>query len=178
MYEDDQCVLKVAFLLAHFTGYQPQSRGGKEFCEDIPEVGESVFVIEYLHDYMREMPIDFRVIRDSEGFDVYASWEDVRSMGDLAPHTEFYLPAARYADGVITARHDFTDAGGYIGVITAMHPEQNKVYNAVFFFQVGGRSYAGLILFACVLAVVQLGYLASTGALQRFLRNRFRPRRK
>ena len=173
VYEEDLCVLNVGFLQAHFTGYQPQSSGGAEFCEDIPEVGESVFVLEYLHDFMREMAVDFRIVRDVQEFDVYANWEDVQTMGDLAPHTVFYLPAARYVDGVLTARHDFTEAGGYIGVVTAQHPEQNKVYNAVFFFRVGGRSYWPLVVFAGVVVLVQLGYLASTGSLQRFVRKHF-----
>ena len=173
VYEEDLCVLNVGFLQAHFTGYQPQSSGGAEFCEDIPNVGESVFVLEYLHDFMREMAVDFRIVRDVQDFDVYANWDDVQSMGDLAPHTVFYLPAARYLDGVLTARHDFAEAGGYIGVVTAQHPEKNKVYNAVFFFRVGGRSYWPLVVFVCVVVVVQLGYFASTGSLQRFMRKRF-----
>jgi len=176
VYEEDQCILKVGFMLAHFTGYQPQARGSEEFCEDLPDAGESVFVIEYLHDYMREMAVTFRVIRDVREFDVYANWNDVQSLGDLAPHTVFHLPAARYEDGVIRARHDFSDAGGYIGVVTAVHPEQNKVYNAVFFFRVGARSYRATALFACLALLVQLGYLASTGSLQRFVRNRFATR--
>ena len=173
VYDEDQCVLTVGFMSAHFTGYQPRTRGGEEFCEDIPDVGESVFVIEYLHDYMRELPVDFRIIRDVEAFDVYASWDDVRSMGDLGPSTVFHLPAARYEDGVITARHDFTEAGGYIGVVTVTDPQRNKDYNAVFFFHVGSREYGSLILFAMLVVLVQLGYLASTGSLQSFVRRHF-----
>ncbi len=172
VYEEDQCVLKVGFLTAHFTGFQPQQRGVEEFCEDIPEVGEAVFVIEYLHDYMRDLAVDFRVIRDVRDFGVYANWEDVESMGDISGETVFYLPPARYVDGVITARYEFADKGGYIGIVTAKHPEQNKVYNAVFFFRVGGRNYGTSILFVCLAALVQLGYLASTGSLQRFVRER------
>ena len=177
VYEDDQCVLKVGFLMAHFTGFQPETRGSEEFCEDIPDPGESVFVIEYLHDFMREMPVDFRVIRDVRDFGVYASWEDVQSLDDLTANTVLYLPPARYRDGVVTARHNFVDTGGYIGVVTANNREKNKMYNAVFFFRVGGRNYGSLVLFGLLALLVQLGYLASTGSLQRFVRVRF-PRRK
>jgi hypothetical protein len=121
---------------------------------------------------MREMAVDFRVVRAVEGFDIYANWDDVKAMGDLEPTTVLYLPPARYADGVITARHDFADPGGYIGVVTAHNAELNKVYNAVFFFHVGGRNYTSVILFAALVLLVQLGYLAMTGSLQRFVRRR------
>ena len=172
VYEDDQCVLKLEFLTAHFTGFQPQHRGGEEFCEDIPQTGESIFVIEYLHDYMREMPVEFRVVRDLEGFGVYANYADVQSMGDLSAATVFALPAQRYADGVLTARYDFQEAGGYIGVVAATDPASNKVYNAVFFFRVGPRGYWSLVALVLAVVIVQLGYLASTGSLQRYWRRR------
>jgi len=176
--EEDQCVLNIGFLKAHFTGYQPEARGAEEFCEDIPEVGESVFVIDYLHDFMKEMPVDFRIINDVEHLGQYAKWEDVSRLGDLDPYTIFYLPPARRGDGVLTASYRFEKAGGYIGIVTARHPTEDKVYDAVFFFQVGGRSYGYLPLFAGLILLAQLGYLASTGSLQRFVRRRIYPRSK
>ena len=172
VYEDDQCVLKMEFLTAHFTGFQPQRRGGEEFCEDIPQTGESIFVIEYLHDYMREMPVEFRVVRDLEGFGVYANYADVLSMGDLSDATVFALPAQRYTDGVLTARYDFQEVGEYIGIVSATDPASNKVYNAVFFFRVGPRNYWSVVALVLAVVVVQLGYLASTGSLQRYWRRR------
>ena len=39
VFEEDVCVLKIGFLQAHFTGYQPSSRGSEEFCEELPDVG-------------------------------------------------------------------------------------------------------------------------------------------
>lgn len=173
--EEDQCVLRIGFLEAHFTGYQPESRGAEEFCEDIPEVGEAVFVIDYLHDFMREMPVDFRIIRDVQGFGQFAKWSDVSAMGDLEPYTVLYLPPRTQPDGVLQASYRFEEAGGYIGIITARHPTEPKEYNAVFFFQVGGSGLGYLPAFALLLLVVQLGYWASTGTLQRFFKRRLQP---
>ena len=62
--EDDKCIITIGFLKAHFTGYQPKTNGTEEFCEDIPEVARSVFVIEYLHDFLKKMQVDFRIIKD------------------------------------------------------------------------------------------------------------------
>jgi hypothetical protein len=174
--DEDLCVLNIGFLMAHFTGYQPKARGAEEFCEDIPEVGESVFVIDYLHDFMKEMPVDFRIIKDVENFGQYAKWDDVTGLDDIERDTIFYLPPEKRLDGVLTASYRFEHKGGYIGIVTAQHPTEDKDYNAVFFFQVGGTDYGYLPLFAALVVLVQLAYLAGTGTLQRFLRRRFSPR--
>ena len=176
VYEEDLCVLNIGFLTAHFTGYQPKSRGAEEFCEDIPEVGESVFVIDYLHDFMKEMPIDFRIITDSENLGQYARWDDIVELNDIDGNTIFYLPPEKRADGVLTASYRFEKAGGYIGIVTAQHPTEDKDYNAVFFFQVGRSDYGLLPYFAALIVLLQLGYLAGTGSLQRFVRLHVYPR--
>ncbi len=44
-------------------------------------------------------------------------------------------------DGVLTVNYDFQQAGGYIGIVTAVHPEKEKTYHAVFYFHVGGTGY-------------------------------------
>lgn len=176
VYDEDVCVLNIGFLMAHFTGYQPQTRGAEEFCEDIPEVAESVFVIDYLHDFMKEMQVDFRIIKDVESFGRYAKWDDIQGLDDIERDTIFYLPAEKRANGVLTASHRFEEAGGYIGIVIARHPTEDKAYNAVFFFQVGGTDYGYLPLFATLIVLLQLTYLASTGTLQRFVRRRVYPR--
>ena len=63
---DDQCVIRIGFYSAHFAIYQPQTRQHEEYCEDIPDVTDSIFVVEYLHAVMREVPVDFRIIKDRE----------------------------------------------------------------------------------------------------------------
>ena len=59
-FEGDSCLISVNFLQAHFTVFQPETRKTKEYCEDIPDVTRSVFVMEYLHDLLSEMNVDFR----------------------------------------------------------------------------------------------------------------------
>ena len=60
--EEDTCLLRMGFLQAHFTLHQPETHGSEEFCEDLPDIGSSLFVVEYLHDMMKRMAIDFRII--------------------------------------------------------------------------------------------------------------------
>lgn len=154
--EDDQCLMNIGFYRAHFTIYQPRSTGHEEYCEDLPATGETVFVVDYLHETMREVPVDFRIVRDRNGIGRFARYEDVLAL-DLAADTVFYQPPVVQADAVLTVLHNFDRPGGYIGVVSVAHPTTDEVYRAVFPFEVGvlPRDYAvwgGAVM--TVLAVV------------------------
>ena len=75
-FQEDQCVITVDFMQAHFTVFQPETRESEEFCEDIPDVTQSIFVMEYLHESLREMDVDFRIIRDVTNIGRFAGWSD------------------------------------------------------------------------------------------------------
>ncbi len=156
--EDDMCVINIGFLKAHFTGYQPKSYGTEEFCEDIPEVASSIFVIDYLHDFLKEMQVDFRIIRDVNNFGIFANWDDIAGLEDIEQDTVFYLPPVKRSDGMLTVNYNFQQSGGYIGIVTAVHPEKGKTYHAVFYFQVGGTDYGYLPLFIALLVLAQVLY--------------------
>lgn len=156
--EADLCLITVGFLKAHFTIYQPEESGAKGFCEDVPVVGNSVFVMNYLHAFMREMPVDFRIVDDVNNVGLFASWDDIESMDDIDSHTLFYDPPAIHSEGVYTVNYRFTQPGVYIGVVTARNPNEDKVYHAVFPFRVGGKNYGYLPLFALLLVAAQLAY--------------------
>ncbi len=156
--EDDICLIKIGFLKAHFTVYQPQSDGAKEFCEDIPEVARSVFVIDYLHDYLKEMQVDFRIIRDVNNLGIYAKWDDIARLDDIERDTVFYRPPTKQPGGMLTVDYNFQQAGGYIGIVSAKHPTKEKTYHAVFYFQVGGTDYGYLPLFIGLVVLMQILY--------------------
>jgi hypothetical protein len=133
--DGDLCLIKIGFYQAHFTIFQPQSEGHEEYCEDLPDTGETVFVIDYLHDSMREVPVDFRIVHDRNGVGRFARYEDVLKL-DLEKDSVFYQPPLMQADAVFTVLHPFAEAGAYIGVVTAEHPTEDTVYRAVFPFEV------------------------------------------
>lgn len=168
--EEDVCLLRMGFLQAHFTLYLPDSRGAEEFCEELPDVGPSLFVIEYLHEMMKQMPVSFRVITDDQGFGVFANWDDVRSIANLEAQTVFHRPLVAEPTGVVTLRHDFAEVGGYIGIVEAENPMNGKAYNSVFYFEVGNVGYGLIPLFAGLIVAAQLGFWLSTGSLQRLAR--------
>ncbi len=168
--EEDLCLLKMGFLQAHFTLFLPDSHGSEEFCEEVPRAGRALFVVEYLHEMMKEMPIEFRVVRDEQGFGIFANWDDVTSIPDLDAQTVFHRPLAAEPTGWVAVSHTFEETGGYIGVVVAENPANGKIYNSVFYFEVGNAGYGYIPLFVALIVVAQLLFFASTGYLQRFLR--------
>ena len=160
--EDDLCVIDIDFLTAHFTIFQPESRGAEEYCEDVPGAARSVFIMEYLHELLQEMRVDFRIIRDETGTGRFADWDDILAMGDLEPLTEYYQEPSIEPSGYYRASHEFTEQGSYIGIVTASHPTEARDYQAVFYFQVG-RNWGSFPLFIALIVLAQLGYWAANG---------------
>ncbi len=165
-FEDDLCVIRIDFLTAHFTVYQPPTSGSAEYCEDLPDVTDTIFVMEYLHDFLRQMPVDFRIIRDEQGFGQFARWEDVQTIDNLNDVTVFYQPPVIQPEGELTANYRFTEKGTYIGIVTAQHPRDDRIYNAVFYFQVGS-DYGTWPLFLVLLVALQAGYWWSNGGWEK-----------
>ena len=167
-FEEDRCVISIGFLKAHFTIYQPELHGSEEFCEEIPSIGETVFVMEYQHDFLKEMPVDFRIIRDTQDIGIYARWEDVQNIPDIEAVTAFYQAPVIRPDGAFTVTYAFDEAATYIGIVTAQHPDDDRVYNAVFYFQVGGPDYGTLPWFFALALCLQIAYWVSNGGLKRW----------
>ena len=167
--EADVCVIKISYLKAHFKIYQPLTAGHKEYCEDLPAATESVFVMEYLHDELGRVPVDFRIIHDVTGKGRFARWEDVAAIKDLDSVTVLYEPPVIEPD-VFTAHFDFTEQGDYIGVVTATPDNGDRLHIAVFPFEVGytGFGYWPVVLGALLL--IQLQYLFMSGRLARWFR--------
>lgn len=138
---DDTCILTVGFYEAHFTAYQPQKRGDQEFCEDLPDAGETLFVLDYLHESLAQVPVDFRIVRDYTGLGRFVRVEDLTDAAQLAAHTVFYRPPAIESDASYQVRHVFDQPGPYVGIVTAGHPSKDKIYTAVFPFAVGSTGF-------------------------------------
>jgi hypothetical protein len=166
-FEDDLCVISIDFMQAHFTVFQPETSDSTEYCEDIPNVTRSVFVMEYLHDLLTEMELDFRIVRDVNDVGRFASWEDIEAIDDLEAATVFYEAARMEEGGFYRTSYEFLEKGTYIGVVTADHPTEDRKYNAVFYFRVGGRDWGTIPIFLALGMLLQLGYWASTGGWQR-----------
>ena len=168
--EGDLCVIKVNYLRAHFKIYQPRVAGHEQYCEDLPVAAESVFVMEYQHDSLSEMPIDFRIIRDVTGKGRFARIEDIDGIADIESATVFYRPPVVEPD-VYMINYEFSEEGDFIGIVSASHPETGKVYAAVFPFEVGFTGLGYWPFFIGLLVLIQIQYLLMSGRLRRWLGN-------
>jgi len=142
--EDDVCIIWVDFYSAHFTAYQPDTSGNEQFCQDLPDTGETIFVLDYLHQSLKEVPVDFRIIRDVTGLGRFVKLENVEEIEDIEQHTVFYQPPVIRPDASFQIEHDFLEEGAYIGIVSAGHPSNDMIYTAVFPFEVG-RSNTGYL---------------------------------
>jgi hypothetical protein len=148
--EAGSCMIEIGIYTAHFTIYQPDTRDNQEFCEDLPDTGNSLFVLDYLHIGLKDVPVDFRIIRDVDDLGIFARWENIQAIEDIESRTVFYQPGVVRADDQLTVEHDFLEAGGYIGVVSAPHPNREKHYYAVFPFQVGRLDLSGWFMAAAI----------------------------
>jgi hypothetical protein len=169
--EDDLCIIRVGYYRAHFKIYLPQSEGSREFCEDIPGTGDTVFVMEYQHSGLGDVPIDFRIIRNVTGQGVFTQLSDVEAIGDLDAVTVLHHPAAIQPD-VFTIRYDFPETGEFVGIVAVRNPDNGKTYTAVFPFEVGFTGLGWWPWFALAAVVLQVNYLWMSGRFARWGRQR------
>jgi len=152
--EGDVCIIWIDFYSAHFTAYQPDTSGNTQFCQDLPDTGETIFVLDYLHQSLKEVPVEFRIIRDVTGLGRYVKLEQVEKIEDIEQQTVFHQPPVVRPDASFKIEHDFTEEGAYIGIVSAGHPTNDKIYTAVFPFEVGGSNYGYLFPLVLLLAGV------------------------
>ncbi len=169
--EEDLCVIKVNYLRGHFKIYQPLVDGHKEYCEDLPNATETVFVMEYLHDSLGEAAVDFRIIRDVTGKGRFARWEDVVEIDDLETATILYREPTVDPD-VLTVIHDFKEEGDFIGIVTANVDGDQRIYRAVFPFEVGYTGLGYWPFFVVLLLAIQFQYFVMSGRFRRWRKDR------
>ncbi len=152
--EAGSCMMEIGIYTAHFSIYQPEDHGEDLFCEDLPTAGLTLFVLDYLHGSLSEVPVDFRIIRDLDGLGIFARWEHVAAMDDIDERTVFYQSPRVKADQQLQVEHRFLQAGDYIGIVTAPHPSKDIVYRSVFPFKVAAWNSWWLLLIPTVIYLV------------------------
>ncbi|MGJ0397255.1 MAG: hypothetical protein ACR65U_13620 [Methylocystis sp.] len=142
------CLLKVGPDFMYFSGYQPKASRNR-FCEDIPATGDTIFVLDYGQDEMRDMSTDFRIIRDVGGQEEQAPLDTV---------TVAYLPPKVYPAGTLNFEHVFKDPGAFVGIVTVEGPN-GEHWVSRFPFTVGGRPLSAKMPYFLIAAA---GVLALT----------------
>lgn len=135
--EDDRCVLKAGPYIMHFTGFQPEQSQSEEFCEDIPNVGSAIIVLDYIDKPLRDMGVDFRIIEDVNNIGNTATIDDLGNAGDIRDNTVYYLPSELRRTGSFNIEYNFAEPGRFIGMVTVNDIPNGKEYTSVFPFGVG-----------------------------------------
>ena len=151
--EDDACVLRIDFYSAHLTAYQPATSGNEQFCQELPNLGSTIFVLDYLHPSLKEVPVDFRIIRDVTGQGRFVKLGNVEALGNLEPYSVFYQPPEVRPDASLKIEYEFKEKGLYVGVVSAGHPSNDSTYTAVFPIEVGARKLSFPLVALLVLSV-------------------------
>lgn len=105
--ENDVCKLRLGAYVMHFTGYQPEATGTREFCEDIPETGKTVVVLDAVDDELRDVPIEVRIVRDTG------------DESNLEAITVLHIRPRVYPSGSVALEYTFDKPGKFIGLVTA-----------------------------------------------------------
>lgn len=172
----DLCIIQIGYFKAHFKVYLPETHRHEDFCEDLPGIGNSVFVMEYEHGGLANTPIDFRIIENVTGQGRFTNIDQVGKIGELDKITVFHHPAAIQPD-VFTVHHEFAEPGEFVGIVSVARPDGRGMYTAVFPFEAGhtGLGYwpwviAGLIL-------LQVNYFWMSGRFGRLRKGQQAPAR-
>jgi hypothetical protein len=103
---EDMCKLTVGPYMMHFSGYQPENTQQQQFCEDIPAIGQTIVVLDYIEQELRTLPAEVRIIKDTGSED------------NLEGITVFHLPAKVYPNGSIDFAYTFDKPGKFVGMVT------------------------------------------------------------
>lgn len=139
--EEDTCILRVGKYRAHFTGYQPEKRATQEFCEDIPEQGRAIIVIDFIDEDLRYLAVEFRILRDAQDLGNNARYEQLGGEKAIEDATLFLQPYRTYPRGTIHVEQAFPEAGRFIGLVRTRNPQSGEELVSVFPFSVGVRGY-------------------------------------
>lgn len=147
---EDQCKLSLGPYSMHFTGYQPDSEGSKEFCEDIPDIGRTVVALDAIDDVLRAMPIEVRLVKDTG------------DLSNLEPITILHMPPKVYSAGSVTFEYVFDKPGKFVGIVTAMNGKEAIVSQFPFSVGSGGSTFMKYLPFLGILVAGGVLYWYST----------------
>jgi hypothetical protein len=119
---EDMCKLTVGPYMMHFTGYQPEQSQSTQFCEDIPAIGHTVVVLDYIEQELRSLPLELRIIKDTG------------SEENLDAITVLHLPPKVYPNGSVNFEYTFDKPGKFVGLVIV---GEKKEYVSRFPFSVG-----------------------------------------
>jgi len=135
----NMCRLSIGPYMMNFAGYQSTGSSSERFCDDLPVVGKSIITLDFIDRKLRDMTVNFRVIKVDHA--PLGTEEDGKVKEDeLAQKPFFEIPAKHYPNGIMTINQNFTEKGYFVGYLIA-ETEDNK-YISRFPFSVGYDNFS------------------------------------
>jgi hypothetical protein len=160
--QDNRCVLRIGPDLMFFTGYQPQN-SREEFCDDVPNVGQTVVALDMQETELRNMLTEIRLIKD-DGTHTRMNGLPFLSDAELANKAALdavsiaYFPPKKYSTGTLNFEHTFPENGKFIGIVTVEN-DHGQRFVSQFPFSVGQQLGKSLVLYGLILAGLVAGVL-------------------
>lgn len=132
--DGNQCRLSVGPYLMNFSGYQPSGNLSKRFCDDMPTVGKSIIVLDFIDNKLRDMAVSFRVI-NSDTAPLGTADDGKVNDAELAQEALFEMPSKRYGSGTMTITQEFKEKGHFVGYVIV--EDKNEKFISRFPFSVG-----------------------------------------
>jgi hypothetical protein len=138
--EVDDCIIRVGFGSVHFTAYTPALSGGKEYCNNIPQLGLTNFVFDFDGKKLRHVSIEFEITKEPEGTRVFYQQPTLVKTGNFNGKVDF----SKYGKG------------DYLAHVTIV--EKNKKLDSHLPFKVGfeEKSYGRMITILLTLTILGL----------------------
>ncbi len=141
----DTCVLHLGPYKMYFNSYQPDIYHDRQFCQEIPGVGNTVLVLDFVEQDLRAIPVEVRVIRDTG------------SEQNLEAVTVVHLPPKVYPTGSIDIKYNFDKPGKFVGLVSV---GEKQDHHAKFSFSIGETgamshlTHYGVIILPLIVAIV------------------------
>jgi hypothetical protein len=146
-----------------FTGYQPQN-SREEFCDDVPNAGQTVVALDMQETELRNMLTEIRLIKDDgthtqmNGLPFLTDTE-LANKAALDAVSIAYFPPKKYPTGTLSFEHTFPENGKFIGIVTVENDHGQK-FVSQFPFAVGQQVGKNLVLYGMILAGLIAGVWA------------------
>lgn len=147
--DQGQCIMKIGPDTMTFTGYQPQ-KSRDQFCDDIPDIGQTIIVLDAQQDELRDMTLEIWIFRNVD---------QKNDEENLEQNTQVYVPPKKYKTGTLNFDYNFPTKGKFIGLVKAQNDDGSKVYTSRFPFSVGetGGRDLQIAAFFTILGLVGFG---------------------
>ncbi len=132
--DGNQCKLSVGPYMMSFSGYQPENDVSKQFCDDMPGVGKSIIVLDFIDNKLRDMTVNFRVLKAGAAAQGNAD-DAIVNEAELAQVPFFEIPAKHYPTGSMTISQNFKEKGHFVGYVIV--EGDNEKFISRFPFSVG-----------------------------------------